>query len=334
MGSFKRLLWAAFALNSCWLGLITPVSAHEMSMAEMTVREMQTGQFVWAWGAPGKNRPVAQDLQPIWPAGCMGDERVVRCTDKGMVGELTVAGVGQAYSAAIVRIVWRGGETRVYTLTKNQPAVRLFGQARDERDVWEVASAYLHLGVSHILSGIDHLLFVLGLLLLVGFRKQLIVTITSFTIAHSVSLIASALGAVSLRSPPVETVIALSIVLVAVEAFNNRDTLTQRFPAVVAFVFGLVHGLGFAGALKDIGLPENNINAALLSFNVGVELGQLFVIAAALLVTWLFKQTVRRHGQGNTLGLFSVPKARLAVLYAMGTVSVYWTLGRFATLMA
>jgi hydrogenase/urease accessory protein HupE len=314
----------ALAALALLLGMAPTAMAHEMSMAEMTLRELQPGQFVWAWGVPAKNRPVAQDMQPVWPAGCVGDARTVRCSDKGMVGVLSIDGVGQTYSAAIVHIVWRGGESRVYTLTKNQPQVRLFGKAQDDRGMWEVAQTYVQLGVSHILSGIDHLLFVLGLLLLVGFRKQLITTVTSFTIAHSLTLAASALGAISLRSPPVETVIALSIVLVSAEALRKRDTLTRRWPALVAFTFGLVHGLGFA--LKEIGLPAQNVNMALLGFNVGVELGQLFVIGCAFVLAWMFQRIPAQTLASSRL------MARPLLLYAMGTVSVYWTLDRFSTL--
>ncbi len=326
MKALRLFLLHTLAAIGLMLGMASPLLAHEMSMAEMTVREVQPGQFVWAWGVPAKNRPVALDMQPVWPEGCIGDERAVRCSDKGMVGVLAIEGVGQAYSAAIVRIIWRGGDSRVYTLTKNQPQVRLYGKAQDDRGMWEVGQTYTQLGIGHILSGIDHLLFVLGLLLLVGFRKQLITTVTSFTLAHSLTLAASALGAISLRSPPVETVIALSIVLVSVEALHRRDTLTRRWPALVAFIFGLVHGLGFAGALKEIGLPAQHVNLALLSFNVGVELGQLFVIACAFLAAWLFQRIQVRTFMKNSF----VPQQVL--LYAMGTVSVYWTLSRFSTL--
>ncbi|MBC7471119.1 MAG: HupE/UreJ family protein [Ramlibacter sp.] len=293
-----------------------------MTLAEMTLREVEPGQFIWSWGAPGRSRPVAEDLTPVWPQGCAGDERTVRCSDKGMVGTLSVEGVGSSYSAAIVRIIWRGGESRVYTLTKGQPSVRLFGAARDDRGILDVAQAYAVLGVEHILSGWDHLLFVLSLLLLVGFRRQLVATITAFTIAHSLTLAASALGALSLRPAPVEAVIALSIVLVSAEALNRRETLTRRWPAIVAFVFGLVHGLGFAGALREIGLPEQHVNAALLAFNVGVEAGQLLVIALA----WLVVIARRRWSVAAPV--------RRPILYGIGSLSVYWTFSRLAAMVA
>lgn len=313
----RRWFAAAFLV-----ALAGPALAHEMSLAEMTLREVDAGRFVWSWGAPGKNRPVSEDLSPSWPQGCSGDERTVRCSPQGMVGTLSVEGVGDTYSAAIVRIVWRGGESRVYTLTKGQPSVQLYGAARDDRGILDVAQAYAVLGVEHILSGWDHLLFVLSLLLLVGFRRQLVTTITSFTIAHSLTLAASALGALSLRPAPVEAVIALSIVLVSAEALNRRETLTRRWPAIVAFVFGLVHGLGFAGALKEIGLPEQHVNVALLAFNVGVEAGQLLVIALA----WLVVLAARRFSAAAAI--------RRPILYGIGSLSVYWTLSRLAAIVA
>jgi len=159
--------------------------------------------------------------------------------------------------------------------------VRLYGSADDRRGMGEIASAYTVLGVEHILSGYDHLMFVFALLFLVGFNQRLVWTITAFTAAHSVTLALAALGWLVLRSPPVEATIALSIVLVAGEALHTKATLARRWPALVAFLFGLVHGLGFAGALKDIGLPQYHLPVALLTFNVGVELGQLLVVGLA-----------------------------------------------------
>jgi hydrogenase/urease accessory protein HupE len=237
-----------------------------------------------------------------------------------LAGSLAVKGIGKNYSAVILRITWQGEQRSTFTFTQNQSSVRLFGSARDERDAWQVAQTYAVLGVEHILGGIDHLLFVLSLLFLVGFRRQLLATITLFTAAHSLTLAASALGALTLRPPPVEAVIALSIVLVCAEALSQKDTLTRRWPGIVAFVFGLVHGLGFAGALKDIGLPEQHGNIALLTFNLGVEAGQLVVIGLA----WLVLLATRRFTW--------TASARRVILYGIGSVSVFWTLSRIAVI--
>ena len=295
-------------------------AAHEMTMADLSLREVALGEFVWSWGVPGKNTPVSQDLTPVWPEGCASDGKTVRCGAKGMAGTLAIDGIGNNYSAVIVRITWRGEQRSTYTLSKNQPSVRLFGAAHDARDMLDVAQTYVLLGVEHILSGVDHLLFVLSLLFLVGFRKRLLATVTSFTLAHSLTLAASALGALTLRPPPVEAAIALSIVLVSAEALSDKDTLTRRLPALVAFIFGLVHGLGFAGALKEIGLPEQHVNIALVSFNLGVEAGQLLVIGLA----WILFVAISR--------LRWAASARRLALYGIGSVSVFWTLSRLTAI--
>jgi hydrogenase/urease accessory protein HupE len=198
--------------------------------------------------------------------------------------------------------------------------VQLYGSADDQRGRGEIARAYTLLGVEHILSGFDHLLFVAGLLFLVGFQRRLVGTITAFTLAHSLTLASSAFGWITLRAPPVEAAIALSILLVASEALRTQDTLARRLPALVSFLFGLVHGLGFAGALKDIGLPQRHLPIALLCFNVGVELGQLMVVLVAFAVVRL---PISRRWLGP---------ARRPALYVIGGLAAYWTWARIAAI--
>jgi hydrogenase/urease accessory protein HupE len=292
-------------------------AAHEMSMAEMQVREMAKGEYFWQWGASEK-RPVSEELTPLWPEGCQAEANLLHCGEAGLKGALTMEGVGKRFSAALVKIFWLDGQSRVYTLTASQPTVQLFGSADDQRGLGEIASAYTILGVEHILSGIDHLLFVIGLLLLVGFNRQLLWTITAFTLAHSVTLACSALGWLTLHSAPVEATIALSIVLVAGEALHKQQTLARRYPALIAFLFGLVHGLGFAGALKEIGLPENHLLPALLTFNAGVEIGQLLTVTGA----WALWRLSLRWPK--------VVLARPALLYGIGSVAAYWSWERAA----
>lgn len=311
----RFLLLAAFGLLS------QAALAHEMSMAEMQVREISPGEFVWQWTASGA-RPANEELKPVWPQGCRATENMVRCGEGGLRGTFAMEGVGKRYSAAMVTVYWQNNQSRVYTLTGSQPSVRLYGSAEDRRGMGEIARAYTVLGIEHILNGIDHLLFVVSLLFLVRFNKQLLYTITAFTLAHSLTLALSALGLLVLRSPPVEATIALSIMLVAGEALHERPTLSRRWPAVVAFLFGLVHGLGFAGALADIGLPQKHLSVALVTFNLGVEIGQLFVVAAAYL-------TVR--------ALRNVPQlvaVRKPALYAIGSVAAFWSIGRIVAILA
>ena len=297
------------------------VSAHELTMAEMEVRETAPGEFLWQWTASGE-KAAAVELTPVWPESCTAEMNMLRCGDKGLFGTLGVDGVGKRYSAAIVKIFWLDAQTRVFTLTAGQPEVRLYGSADDRRGMGEIAHAYLVLGVEHILAGFDHLLFVLSLLFLVGFNKRLVYTISAFTLAHSLTLALSALGWLTLRSPPVEATIALSIMLVAVEALNKEKTLSRRWPALVAFLFGLVHGLGFAGALASIGLPQKHLFVALLTFNVGVEIGQLLVVVLAYGVYRAFA----------TRPQFLA--ARVPALYAIGGIAAYWSIGRVVSILA
>ncbi len=312
-----RAWWRLLALGlALWAGA---ASAHEMSMAELNVREVARGDFLLTWSAGEKNQP-AESLKPEWPAHCKQQENLLRCGAEGLNGTLTVHGVGQRFSVALVKLHWLDGPLRVYTLTGSQPSVRLFGAAEDGRSGWDVAGAYTLLGVEHILSGWDHLLFVVGLLFLVGFRQRLVWTITAFTAAHSVTLALGALGWLTLNSAPVEACIALSILLVAGEALRARETLSKRLPALVAFVFGLVHGLGFAGALAEFGLPQQHLAVALGCFNLGVEAGQLLVVGAAFALTRL------------ALRWPAMLRARVPALYAVGSLAAYWTIARAATL--
>jgi hydrogenase/urease accessory protein HupE len=315
----RRLLqqWLLLALAL----LSGAAHAHEMSMAEMQLREMSRGEFFWQWTASEKRAP-SEVLKPVWPEGCRADSNVLHCGAAGLQGSMSIEGVGKGYSAVLVKVFWLDGQSRVYTLTAGQPTVHLYGSADDQRGMGEIASAYTLLGVEHILSGIDHLLFVIAMLLLVGFKRRLLWTITAFTAAHSLTLASSALGLLVLRSPPVEASIALSIVLVAGEALHRRETFARRWPAVVAFLFGLVHGLGFAGALKEIGLPDNHLLVALLTFNVGVEIGQLLTVAAA----WALWRVSARWPRAA--------QARTALLYGIGTIAAYWSWLRVVTIFA
>lgn len=317
----RRALWVLVSLVAALLGATAPAGAHEMSMAEMEVRETAPGEFLWLWSATNDKRPMGNDLTPRWPEQCTETENAVHCGASGLKGPLAIDGVGKRYSAALVRITWLDGQSHVYTLTSAQPSVELYGSADDRRGLSEIFRAYTVLGVEHILSGVDHLLFVVSLLFLVGFRRRLIGTITAFTLAHSITLACSVFGWLTLRSPPVEACIALSIVLVASEALRKEDTLARRVPALVSFLFGLVHGLGFAGALKNIGLPQSHLPMALLSFNLGVELGQLLMVLAAYAI-------VRVPISERFLG-----RARRPALYAVGAIAAYWSWLRVAAIV-
>jgi hydrogenase/urease accessory protein HupE len=227
--------------------------------------------------------------------------------------EIHIHGLENTLTDALVRIEFADGRTWVQRLTPAQPQALIPAAPNP----WQVAKTYLLLGIEHILIGIDHLLFVLGVLLLARGVRPVIGAITAFTVAHSVTLAASTLGVVHISSKPVEAAIALSIVFVAVEAINaraGRVGLAARMPWLVAFGFGLLHGFGFAGALSEIGMPEGQIPAALVFFNVGVEVGQLLFIAAVLALGTL--------AQARRMPL---PRwAALAPPYLIGCLAMSW----------
>jgi hydrogenase/urease accessory protein HupE len=200
-------------------------------------------------------------------------------------------------------------------------------EVRASAGTGEIAWSYTVLGVEHILSGIDHLLFVFALLLVVRGAKRVIATITAFTIAHSITLVAATLGWVTVPGPPVEAIIALSIVFVAAEVvrgLEGRPGLTARAPWVVAFSFGLLHGFGFAGALAETGLPQTAIPVALLMFNVGVEIGQLMFVATILILAASSRKILTTHP------VWSVPLAA----YSIGTMAAFWTIERIFSFWA
>jgi hydrogenase/urease accessory protein HupE len=190
---------------------------------------------------------------------------------------------------------------------------------------FEVVQTYTVLGIEHILTGFDHLLFVLALVILVKGVRRLIATITAFTVAHSLTLVAATLGWVHVPGPPVEAAIALSIMFVAAEFVHSRqgmNGLTERFPWIVAFTFGLLHGFGFASALSQVGLPQTAIPVALLFFNVGVEIGQLLFIAFVFAVIALARQVLRRFAMPQPAWTWRVPP------YAIGSVAAFWAIQR------
>lgn len=309
-----RLLMTTALLLPGW------AAAHELSIAEMRLLEVAPGDFLWNWAGSGLGRRPGDELRAHWPDGCTQAADRLFCA-QGLSGTVRMDGVGDSYSATMLRVTWLDQQTRVYTLTQATPRAQLFGAADDPRTALQVGRAYVALGVEHILNGLDHLLFVVCLLFLVGFNRRLVWTITAFTAAHSLTLGLSALGWLALRAPPVEAVIALSIVLMAAEALRRDETLTRRLPALVAFGFGLFHGLGFAGALAEFGLPEQHLLAALAAFNLGVEIGQLLTVAAAYLLWQLAR---RLWSQSDRL-------AR-PLLYAIGALASYWSWLRIVAL--
>ena len=256
------------------------------------------------------------------PVGQMGSgasiERWTIHRAGGLAGQtLAIDGIEGGVTDVIVRIERLDGTSQVEHLLPQRPEFVVQGTS----GAGEVAWTYLVLGVGHILGGVDHLLFVLALLLIVRGSRRIILTVTAFTVAHSITLVAATLGWVRVPGPPVEAMIALSIVFVAaecVQGLRGRPGLTARAPWIVAFSFGLLHGFGFAGALAEVGLPQKAIPVALLMFNVGVEIGQLLFVSILLTLGWILARLPLRIPRWA----YSVPP------YAIGTIAMYWVIER------
>jgi hydrogenase/urease accessory protein HupE len=315
--------------------MVLPFSAfaHEMRPAYLAMEETADGVFDVLWKVPAlgdqrmglyarlpdncvpKSDPVASIADAAytehWTALC----------DAGLKGQtIVIDGLTATLTDVLVRIAWRDGSVEVARLTPEAPSFVTKGA----QTVWEVASTYFRLGVDHILSGHDHLLFVFALILLIHDRWMLFKTITAFTVAHSITLAGATLGLFSLPQKPVEAAIALSIVFLAVELVKSQPgelRLSERLPWLVAFAFGLLHGFGFAGALMETGLPQSDVPLALLTFNLGVEAGQLMFVALVLLVFRAFRAIVSGP----------LPALRLLAAYGIGTASMLWLISRVAS---
>jgi hydrogenase/urease accessory protein HupE len=244
----------------------------------------------------------------------------------GLAGQsIAIEGLSSTFTDVLVRIEDLAGATQTDRLTPTKASFRI----KVVPGASEVAVTYLRLGIEHILGGIDHLLFVLALIILVGGWRRVVVTVTAFTIAHSITLAAATLGFVNVPARPVEATIALSIVLVAAEIVNvhrGRPSLTARWPWLVAFAFGLLHGFGFAGALNEVGLPQHAIPLALLFFNLGVEVGQLAFVAFVMTLAWAVRWLASRQGPADAQQVL----ARIDILaaYIIGAPAAYWLIER------
>lgn len=199
----------------------------------------------------------------------------------------------------------------------------------EKEQTWKVAKEYMALGIKHILEGYDHLLFVLCLILLAGTFKRILVTVTGFTIAHSITLALAALEVVKVSVAPVEASIALSIVFVATELTKDkRDTLTWRYPIAVSSTFGLLHGFGFAAVLTDIGLPQTEIPTALLFFNIGVEIGQIMFVVAAVVLFFMGKALLEKLRDMSFKDVLH--KVQQPTGYIVGVLAMFWTIDRIS----
>jgi hydrogenase/urease accessory protein HupE len=265
---------------------------------------------------PDACKPKSEPVGSI-EAGAFFERWSMICAGGIKGREIAIDGLRSTLTDALARVEYRDGTTQVARLTPETPQFIPSGV----QSTLEVARTYFLLGVEHILSGIDHLLFVLALILLIRDRWMLVKTITAFTVAHSITLAGAVLGYFSLPQPPVEATIALSIAFVARELARTQPgerRLSESYPWVIAFAFGLLHGFGFAGALREIGLPQTDVPLALLTFNLGVEAGQLMFVAAVLLAY----QGLR--------ALYVVPAVagRMTAAYGIGSIATFWLVSR------
>ena len=307
--------------------LAIPAAAHPLAPSLLEIRESPGGRAAVLWKMP-LQRPAGADPRPMLPAACRPGPRntfvegtalvarwAVDCGRGGLAGaEIGVKGVETVRSDVLLRVTRADGSEVRAVLRPEAPVFRL---PRSQRP-FDVASGYLALGVEHLLTGADHLLFLLGLMLLVRERRRLLATVTAFTLGHSVTLSLAALGVVHIPSASAEIAIALSILVLAVELARERPGALSRRPWAMAAVFGLLHGLGFAGALAEVGLPAREIPLALLAFNTGIELAQIAFLGGVFVLLLVWRPVARRLPAWSA----SVP------VYGIGSVAVYWVLER------
>jgi hypothetical protein len=330
----RRFILVLFLLGLA--GLVAPAKADEVRPAYLELRAAQSQgshQYTVLWKQPvveNKRLPI----DPVFPDACNLEETAPpELTGNALIkrwrascdlstATIEISGLRTSITDVLVRLIKVDEAPENYIVRPSNPVLSLGGEGAD-------SIGYLMIGIEHLVGGIDHVLFVIGLVLFIHSPGMLLKTITAFTIAHSITLALSVMNIVSLAQAPVEAVIALSIVFLARELAQTeerRSALTRTSPWLMAFIFGLLHGLGFAGALNEIGLPEDALFTSLLLFNLGIELGQILVVFALVFVLWLW----RKANQGLSLRPDVVH--RLAA-YTMGSAAMYWTIDRTLILL-
>jgi len=316
---------------------IVPGRADEFKPAYLQLTQLDQDTYDVLWKIPAIDEATTLKVKPQFPDGTEALTPVRSTFSRGITVQRWRIRVPHGLDGQAVRFS-QLSETRIDVLAR---LVRLGGSVQLERVLpvsprfvakpnpgpTEVVKTYTVLGIEHILTGFDHLLYVLGMLILVGGWRRIVATMSAFTATHSLTLTAAALGWVHVPQPPVEACIALSILFVAreiVQAHRGRPGITARWPWVVSFTFGLMHGFGFAGALAEVGLPQSSIPVALLFFNVGVEIGQLLFVGAVLAVIALGWRTAQWLRVSQPPWLWRVAP------YAIGALASFWLVERVA----
>ncbi len=323
----RALTWLAFFLAlfaSC-------TQAHEVRPGYLELRQTAPDTYDLLFKVPARGEEYrlalhvrlpegTQDVavpRALFTGGAHVERRAIR-RDGGLAGEfIAIEGLSATLTEVLVRVEDLAGSIRTVRLTPTDSSFVV----QSAPGVSEIITTYFRLGVDHILSGIDHLLFVLGLLLLVRGGRRIFLTVTAFTIAHSITLAAAILGAIHIPAAPLEATIALSILFVGVEvvrAGRGETSLAIRHPWCMAFAFGLLHGCGFASGLATVGLPQSDIPFALLFFNLGVEVGQLVFVAVFVSLRWTLR----------TLDVSVLRRATPLPAYVVGVTGAYWTIAQ------
>ena len=320
----------AIAFGALVLGASSEASAHPLAPSVLSFEQGPDGKVMMRWRAPVK-RPTGQSLQPRIPETCTQvgpakrhkteDETAVvqtlelRCDPPDMIGEvIRVDGFADSSVSVVVRVVRANGDVHHAILDTRTPQLTIKAQEDESHSFFE----YLALGVEHLLTGWDHLTFVLGLLILFGWHRRLIAAVTAFTVGHSLTLALSVLGIVSVPMALVEALIALTIVVLALEIQSGQQGPVWKHPWTLPGALGLLHGLGFASVLFDAGLPADEIPLALFGFNLGLEIGQLGVIAVAGLSFAVVRRVLPSGWQAN----------RTVPAYIIGSLAAFWVIER------
>ena len=323
----RRLIFSVVLIT---LTVVQTVYAHEVRPGYLELRQIDADAYATLWKVPAVGK-MRLSIHPLFPENCRpvgkvisyrGDdsytERLsIACPGGLNGGTIAIDGLGATMTDVLVRIEFADGTTWTQRLKPSVPAAVIPNTASR----LQTAAVYLKLGVEHILSGVDHLLFVLAIIILTRGGWKLVKTVTAFTLSHSITLTAATLGFVHVPHQPVEAIIALSIVFVATEIVKVRrgiKSITASAPWLVAFSFGLIHGLGFAAGLSDAGLPVLNIPTALLFFSLGVESGHFLFIGVVMSLIALARRV-------------RIPFPRWTELvppYAIGSIAMFWVIQR------
>jgi len=330
----RRRVVFAFSIALFWLLQLFASSisfADEIRPGYLELTESSENIFSVIWKVPAKgDKKLA--LYATLPATCTDKTKpysqlinnafiqrwIVAC-DQGLFQQsISISGLATTNTDVLLRLEFINGSSQSVLLTPSQSTFKIPANASK----LQIIGTYTWLGITHILQGFDHLLFVLALLLIVSSKRQLLWTITAFTLAHSITLAGATLGLIYVPQQPVEAIIALSILFLAMEIIHTRrgrSGAASRWPWFVAFVFGLLHGFGFAGALAEVGLPQQAIPLALVFFNVGVEIGQLVFVASMLLLGWSLHKLKQKP---------LLDKAEVVAVYTIGGLSSFWLIDR------